>query len=92
MGRQRAEESLNSFNAAPPLSDARRPRPLLSVLGPLGAVSSQQEVKDHTFLKTGWWFVWLGVLPPSPKSSIAIIPEIAQSTWFVEEVLFEFSV
>ena len=23
MGRQRAEESLNSFNAAPPLSDAR---------------------------------------------------------------------
>ena len=46
MGRQRAEESLNSFNAAPPLSDAR--------LGHLGAVSSQQEVKDHTFLKTGW--------------------------------------
>ena len=90
MGRQRAEESLNSFNAAPPLSDARLGSLSLSLS--LGAVSSQQEVKDHTFLKTGWWFVWLGVLPPSPKSSIAIIPEIAQSTWFVEEVLFEFSV
>ena len=72
MGRQRAEESLNSFNAAPPLSDARlSPFSAISV----GAVSSQQEVKDHTFLKTGWA---AGGVPP--KSSIAIIPEIAQRT------------
>ena len=41
----------------------------------VGAVSSQQEVKDHTFLKTGWA---AGGVPP--KSSIAIIPEIAQRT------------
>ena len=60
MGRQGAEESLNSFNAAPPLSDARLS--LLGHLGRLGAVSSQQEVKDHTFLKTGWA---AGGVPPS---------------------------
>ena len=79
MGRQGAEESLNSFNAAPPLSDAR--------LGHLGRGGFQSAGSERSHIpENGLGSGPRGPFPP--KSSIAIIPEIAQS-WRILAAIWE---